>query len=74
MASGRPVKTRLLSVTLDPALDTPQVLKEYGASLQADPRFGPWRGDENQTDSITRAFSVIARRKAEPSPTASPPP
>ena len=30
-------QVRLLSITLDPAFDTPQILKEYGASRSADP-------------------------------------
>ncbi len=62
--NGKLAKARLLSVTLDPAFDTPQILKEYGASLQADPTI--WTlatGAESEIDSITRAFSVY--RQAE---------
>ena len=61
---GKLVRARLLSVTLDPAFDTPQVLKEYGANLQADPTI--WSlatGDESEIDSITQIFSVY--RQAE---------
>jgi protein SCO1/2 len=62
--NGKLVKARLLSVTLDPAFDTPQILKDYGASLQADPAI--WTlatGEESEIDSITGAFSVY--RQAE---------
>ena len=52
-------KTRLLSVTLDPAYDTPKVLSDYAGFHHADP--GIWTfatGDEKDIDSLTRAFSV----------------
>jgi protein SCO1/2 len=57
--AGALTKTRLLSVTLDPAFDTPQVLKEYGASHQADPQVWTFAtGDPKQIDALTRGFSV----------------
>jgi len=52
-------KTRLLSITLDPVFDTPQVLKDYGAHEQADP--GVWTlatGNAPEIDALTHAFSV----------------
>jgi protein SCO1/2 len=56
---GPLAKTRLLSVTLDPAFDTPRVLKDYGASHQADPQI--WTlatANEKDIETLTRAFSV----------------
>ena len=50
---------RLLSVTLDPEYDTPQVLNAYGRALRAD--FDRWRfatGSPDQVSTLTRAFSV----------------
>ena len=52
-------QTRLLSITLDPAFDTPQILKEYAAHLQIDPTV--WKfatGDPKEIDALTNAFSV----------------
>jgi protein SCO1/2 len=57
--SGALAKTRLLSITLDPQFDTPQVLNAYAASHQADAKvwtFGT--GHEREIDALTRAFSV----------------
>ncbi len=49
----------LLSITLDPAFDTPQVLKQYSDYLHADP--ATWNfatGDSSEIDRIAQAFSV----------------
>jgi len=59
IGSGALAETRLLSITLDPEFDTPQVLKEYGTFHHADPRMWTFAtGDEKQIDALTRAFSV----------------
>jgi protein SCO1 len=57
--SGAAAKTHLLSVTLDPDFDTPEVLKQYGAHSYEDPNV--WslaNGDPKQIDALTQAFSV----------------
>ena len=57
--SGALAKIHLVSITLDPAFDTPQILKEYGAHLRFDP--GVWTfatGDAKEIDALTQAFSV----------------
>jgi protein SCO1/2 len=57
--SGTLAKARLLSVTLDPAYDTPKVLSDYAAYHHADSKIWTFAtGDEKQIDSLTRAFSV----------------
>ena len=57
--SSTVAKTRLLSITLDPGFDTPQVLNAYAASRQADPMVWTFAtGDEREIDSLTGAFSV----------------
>ena len=63
--SGGPLaQTRLLSITLDPAFDTAQILKEYGGHLQVDPAVWTFAtGDDKQIDALTNAFSVY--RQAE---------
>ncbi|MGZ5024705.1 MAG: SCO family protein [Chthoniobacterales bacterium] len=50
---------RLLSITLDPAFDTPPVLKQYSEYLHADPAVWNFAtGDASEIDRITQAFSV----------------
>ena len=50
---------RLLSITLDPAFDTPQILKEYATHLDADPKVWSFAtGDAKEIDALTHAFSV----------------
>lgn len=50
---------RLLSITLDPAFDTPRVLKEYAAHLGGDAKIWSFAtGEEKEIDALTRAFSV----------------
>jgi protein SCO1/2 len=53
---GQISKVRLLSITLDPAFDTPQILKEYGASRHADPNV--WTFATGNVDLLVQAFSV----------------
>ncbi|ACB75085.1 electron transport protein SCO1/SenC [Opitutus terrae PB90-1] len=50
---------QLLSITLDPEFDTPQILRAYGESYGADP--ARWRfatGPKEQITALTRAFAV----------------
>ena len=57
--NGPAGKAHLLSVTLDPAFDTPQILKQYGAHSNEDPNV--WSlagGDPKEIDALTQAFSV----------------
>jgi protein SCO1/2 len=54
---------RLLAVTLDPAFDTPDVLRAYAAARHADP--ARWRfatGDPAQVAQLSRAFAVYSER------------
>jgi protein SCO1 len=51
--------TRLLSITLDPAFDTPEVLKSYAGYHHADRQNWTFAtGDEKEIEELTRAFSV----------------
>jgi protein SCO1/2 len=57
--SGVVAKTHLLSITLDPAFDTPEILQQYGAHSSEDPNV--WSlatGDPKEIDRLTAAFSV----------------
>jgi protein SCO1 len=57
--SGALANTHLLSVTLDPGFDTPEVLKTYAGYHHADPQTWSFAtGDEKDVETLTRAFSV----------------
>jgi len=61
---GTLATTRLLSVTLDPAYDTPKVLSEYAAFHHADSKIWTFAtGDEKEIDSLTRGFSVYRQNE-----------
>lgn len=56
-------RVRLLSITLDPAYDTPEVLKAYGTTMKVD--FTRWRfatGGEEQISAVAKAFAVYTER------------
>ena len=58
-----PRDTQLLSITLDPAFDTPAVLEAYGKAMGADPE--RWRfagGDGDAVQQVARAFSVYVEK------------
>jgi len=58
-----PRDAQLLSITLDPAFDTPAVLDAYGKAVGAEP--GRWRfagGDSDAVLRVARAFSVYVER------------
>jgi protein SCO1/2 len=54
---------QLVSVTLDPAFDTPQVLSAYAKAMNARPEW--WRfvtGDTAEIGRLTTAFSIHTER------------
>jgi protein SCO1/2 len=56
---GKLARTRLLSITLDPAFDTPEILKQYSANLKADPAIWTFAtGEPKEVDPLIEAFSV----------------
>jgi protein SCO1/2 len=61
--------TRILTITLDPAYDTPHVLAEHAKTRGADPQI--WRfatGTESAIDGFGRQFGLaVTRASAEPS-------
>lgn len=56
-------RVRALYITVDPARDTPQVMKEF---LRGYPRFTGLTGPDAAVDDAKKAFRVFARRKADP--------
>ena len=58
-SSGSQYAVRLLSVTLDPAFDTPPVLRDYAISKRANPaRWQFATGDRDEIARLTSAFSI----------------
>jgi protein SCO1 len=56
-------KVRLVSVTLDPVFDRPEILAAYGQAVGA--HAGTWdfaTGDEKEATALARAFSVYVER------------
>jgi protein SCO1 len=59
-------KVAFLSITIDPAHDTPAVLKEYAASFDADP--AGWSfltGDPAAVGAVARGYGVVVLPAAE---------
>jgi protein SCO1/2 len=54
-------------VTVDPARDTPELLKAYVASF--DPGFVALRGDEDQTRAAAKAFKIFYAKREGSTPT-----
>jgi protein SCO1 len=61
-SGGTVAKTHLLSITLDPGFDTPEVLKSYGEYQNADPNIWTFAtGQQAEIDALTRVFSVYTQ-------------
>ena len=58
LGPGKPV--RALFITLDPARDTPAVMKDYVSSF--DPRIVGLTGSQAQVDAVARAYRVYAKK------------
>ena len=62
---GAAGKTRLLSITLDPRFDTPEILKRYAQQQQADPRIWTFAtGEPAEIDKLTQSFAVFVQPEA----------
>ncbi len=56
-------RVRLLSVTLDPEFDRPEILAEYGKALGAQPALWNFAtGEKSEIDALTKAFAVYTER------------
>jgi protein SCO1/2 len=55
-------KARLLSITLDPKFDTPEILKAYAEHQQADPAIWTFAtGEPAQIDALTQSLAVYVQ-------------
>lgn len=64
---GRDV--RLISITVDPATDTPERLKAWGAKFHAGEGWTFVTGDKPQVDELLRALGASSARREDHSPT-----
>ncbi|MFN7915067.1 MAG: SCO family protein [Vicinamibacterales bacterium] len=66
--NGNLLKAHLLSVSFDPQIDTPKVMKEHAAKLGADPRLWSFvTGDRDEIDKWAAGFGVsISRATNDP--------
>ena len=59
----RGLNLRLVSVSFDPAVDTPPVLKKHAAAMNADPRIWTFlTGDRDEVDKFAMRFGVALTR------------
>ena len=62
-AQGNALKAHLLTVTIDPQIDTPPVLKAHGQTLDADPKLWTFAtGDRDELDQWASRFGVSVSR------------
>ena len=66
--NGNILKAHLLSVSFDPQIDTPKVMKEHATKLGADPRLWSFvTGDRDEIDKWAAGFGVsISRATNDP--------
>ena len=58
-------KTRLLSITLDPKFDTPEILKSYAQEQKADSQIWTFAtGEPAEIDKLTQSFAVFVQPEA----------
>lgn len=68
LANGRSASLRLVTFSVDPEHDVPDVLQSYAEAYGADR--AKWRfltGSEAQVEAVARSFSVVLEGEADPS-------
>jgi len=60
---------RFISISVDPATDTPERLKAWGAKFHAGERWTFVTGDKPQVDELLRALGASSARREDHSPT-----
>jgi protein SCO1/2 len=56
-------RVKLLSVTLDPEFDRPEILAEYGKAVGAQPAFWNFAtGEKKEVEALSKAFAVFTER------------
>jgi protein SCO1/2 len=63
--AGAAGKARLLSITLDPKFDTPEILKSYAEQQKADPEIWTFAtGEPTEIEKLTQSFAVFVQPEA----------
>lgn len=65
-ASG--VEAQMISISVDPATDTPERLRDFAAKFGAEPGWTFVTGDKREIDSLLRAFGVAVADKNDHTP------
>ncbi|MFD0696393.1 SCO family protein [Paenibacillus sp. GCM10027628] len=61
-------KAEIVSITVDPTRDTPEVLKEFGNRFESKPIPGGWtflRGDESKTQKLAEDFGIMVIKEKD---------
>jgi cytochrome oxidase Cu insertion factor (SCO1/SenC/PrrC family) len=67
LAEG-PLEVQLISISVDPAIDTPDRLLQFAAKFKAGPGWTFVTGDKTQIDSLLREFGVAVANKNDHTP------
>lgn len=66
--AARPLQVQLISVSVDPVVDTPERLLEFAAKFKAGPGWTFVTGDKSEIDSLLRALEVAVADKNDHTP------
>jgi cytochrome oxidase Cu insertion factor (SCO1/SenC/PrrC family) len=61
-------EAQLISVSVDPTIDTPERLRDYAAKFKAGPGWTFVTGDKNEIDSLLQALGVAVANKNDHTP------
>ena len=67
-AEARGLNVQLISVSVDPAVDTPERLRAFAEKFKAGPGWTFVTGDKSQIDSVLQAFGVAVANKTDHTP------
>jgi len=66
--AARPLQVQLISVSVDPVIDTPERLLEFAAKFKAGPGWTFVTGEKSEIDSLLRALEVAVGDKNDHTP------
>ena len=66
--SSQSVPAKLISVSVDPVIDTPERLRDFAAKFKADPDWTFVTGEKSDIDTLLRALGVAVADKNDHTP------
>jgi len=66
--SSQSVSAKLISVSVDPVVDTPERLRDFAAKFKADPDWTFVTGEKSDIDTLLRALGVAVADKNDHTP------